>query len=114
MDEGNQTTELYFEVHITLDPVFDQQRNLAAAIGLRWGFRLAELIMRKETGAPEQPHQDDTFMTARGTDWNETRRRTIATVLDLQRAGFKVRRYKVENTLVDSNYEDRYQLLKTT
>ncbi len=96
------TTELYFEAHVTLDPVFGSTRERLAEVAKVYGFRVADLLMRKTAGGPAVPSAEDAFMTARSVRYDDIRERTVGVVQALQRAGFSVRRYKVENTLVDS------------
>jgi len=110
---GNQA-RLYFESHVTMDPVFDADRDKLAAIVKPFGFKLANLIMRKREADGEQPHQDDTFATAHGSELAAILERTRACVRALSEHGFVVRRYKVEDTVVDSRIEDELGLLENS
>lgn len=105
MDDAT-IARLYYEAHITIDPVFDQARVEAGVIADRHGFQLAELIMRKSRRERERQHQDDTFMTARAKRWFDIRTRTRAAVNELLRCGYGVRRWKIEDTLLDSKAGD--------
>jgi hypothetical protein len=98
--------KLYFEAHITIDPVPEEQRPVVQTLGNPWGFKLAKLLMQKG-----EPSKIDTFMTAHGGDSDDVGRRVRGMVIDLQRHGFNVRRYKVEDTLYDSRSEDVLGLL---
>ena len=89
------TTELYFEAHVTIDPV-DEEGDLRQLARAR-GFRLAELLMKKTL---DKSRLDD-FMTGRGKDYDDLLDRTQSLVEDLTQAGYNVRRYKLENTLLD-------------
>lgn len=91
------TTELYFEAHITTDPYEMGEFARLEAGARRYGFRVADLLLDK-TGTPSQADQ---FMTGRGQDYNELLARTVSLVAHLQLYGFVVRRYKLENTLLD-------------
>lgn len=108
-----RSTQLYFEVHVTLDPVFEHRRERAETIARAYGFRLAKL-----TKANGGEHTDDAFMTGRGTDYEVMRKTTCDLVGFLKREGFNVRRYKLENTLVDSKHRggahggDLWELLR--
>mgnify|MGYP000013416462 CR=1 FL=1 len=95
------TTELYFEAHITIEPVFDQQLALAETIAKRHGFRIADLLMLKRVADTPERSQYDTFMTGRSTDYADLFCRTEDCVFSLQSCGFQVWRYKIENTLLD-------------
>lgn len=105
-------SKLYYEVHVTIDPVFDARREVADAIAKSHGFKLAKLIMRKKEAEGETPAQDDTFMTGHGQDYEDMVDRTTRLVKFLQHNDFVVRRYKIEDTLADSRLEDVWNLLK--
>lgn len=102
---------LYFEAHVTIDPVFDHERELVEKIAQPHGFRLAKLIMRKREADAERPAQDDTFMTGHGKRRVDIQYRTRMLVEQLRAAGFRVRRYKIEDTVLDSRTEDELKLL---
>lgn len=92
------TTDLYFEAHVTIDPAKDEEweadlRDIAAT----FGFRVAELLMKK---GGERSRLDD-FMTARSGDYDDILDRTHRLVDALVANGYAVRRWKVENTLLD-------------
>jgi hypothetical protein len=100
---------LYFEAHITIDPVPEDGRAAVQVLGDRWGFKLAKLLMEKG-----KPSNLDTFMTGHGKLLDDMRRRVTGMVTDLQVAGYRVRRYKVEDTLFDSRTNDVLGLLEVT
>lgn len=100
----SDTVELYLEAHVTIEPVFDGRRVSAGVIAQRHKFRLAELLMKKERDATEERSDKDTFMTGHSKSKFDIESRTRALVLDLKANGFKVWRYKVEDTLVDSKH----------
>ncbi len=58
-----------------------------------------------------KPSELDTFMTAHGKDLQEITDRTREMVDLLQMSNFHVRRYKIEDTVMDSRTEDVLQLL---
>lgn len=105
------TTELYFEAHITIEPVFDARRLDAAFVAEVYRFRLAELLMRKRETDTARRSDKDTFMTGHSADWHDIVQRTTGCVRALREAGFKVWRYKIENTLLDSRRQDALELL---
>lgn len=95
---SQHTTELYFEAHVTIDPVLDvQQIGALTALVRPYGFRVAELLMKKGL---HKSRLDD-FMTTRGPDYDDIVTRTEECVAELTSAGYAVRRYKIENTLLD-------------
>jgi hypothetical protein len=104
-------TKLYYEAHVTIDPVFDIDRERAAIIAGYHKFKLANLIMRKREADEETPAQDDTFMTGHGKDLYDIKSRTKNLILTLQQFNFKVRRYKIEDTILDSRSEDVWKIL---
>lgn len=108
----DNTATLYYEAHVTIDPVFDDLRDVAEFYALKNRFNLAKLIMVKSMPGIDKLSQKDTFMTARGTNLHEISHRTIALVNDLKAAGFRIRRYKIEDTIIDSREKDELELLK--
>lgn len=105
-------SRLYFEAHITIDPVFDAARRQAEMLGEIYNFRMAKLILRKREADQERPHEDDSFFTGRAKDSDELIVRTAGLVKALRMSGFVVRRYKIEDTILDSRVEDELELLK--
>ena len=101
------TAKLYYEAHVTIDPVPEDQRPKVELLAHSWQFKLAKLFMDKGV-----PSQLGTFLTGHGKDLEGIKLRTRELVLDLQKAGYKVRRYKVEGTVLDSRSEDIFNLLK--
>lgn len=101
---------LYYESHVTIDPLItDHAQQLAVRIGQRYGFHLAKLYMDKGV-----PNQKDSFFTARRDQdigYAPIAIATHAFVWELKEHGFAVRRYKIEETLIDSRIKDELSLL---
>lgn len=98
-------TNLYFEVHVTLEPdALERIIDLTTVAG-QFGFRVADLI--KQNG---DPSNRDAFTTLRTKSYHDAKTKTKAFVAMLEKAKFTVKRYKVENTIVDSNHADDYGL----
>ena len=94
------TSRLYYECHVTLDPVPEVVRDYVTNICSRYGFKLAKLLMQK--GGPSDI---DTFCTAHDTEYEPLLVNMIKLIKALQRLGYTVRRYKIEDTLLDSRPE---------
>lgn len=91
-------TDLYFEAHVTIDPAKDEEWEAGLRyVAGEYGFRVAELLMKK---GGERSRLDD-FMTTRSTDYDDIVDRTNRLVDALIANGYVVRRWKVENTLLD-------------
>lgn len=103
--------ELYLEAHVTIEPVFDRDRTRAAAVASEYGFRLADLLMKKSRSETEKRSNKDTFMTGHSKSCDDIYLRTKNLIWDLQANGFKVWRYKIENTLLDSRSADVWGLV---
>lgn len=101
--------KLYFESHVTIDPPKVGQKRIVEALSRDQGFRLAKLFMRK--GSRDEAHQDDAFMTAHSMELEDIRTRTANLVRNLQMFGIRVRRYKIEDTILDSRNFDELELL---
>lgn len=96
----------YFECHITIDPVFAERRQLAGVLAGRHNFRLAKLFMTKE-----QPSTEDTFMTGSDRVSELLTLRMAQLISELQANAFTVRRYKIEDIVLDSRIDDVLKLL---
>jgi hypothetical protein len=95
------TTQLYFEAHVTVDPVFDGRLLQMKAIVKPYQFRVADLLMKKRAQDTAERSKEDTFCTGRGKNYADVKDRTTRLVSALKTFGFKVRRWKIENTLDD-------------
>lgn len=92
------TAKLYYEAHVTIDPPSPELESSVRLIAGLHRFKLANLFMRK-TGAE---HTDDAFLTGHGTELDDITYRTRTLCLGLKRLGATVRRYKIEDTVLDS------------
>lgn len=105
------TARLYYESHVTIEPVFDEKRERAAILAQQYGFKLAKLLMQKrELDTPERSNLD-TFMTSHSKNLEDILKRTSELVIALKAAGYKVWRYKIEDTMLDSRNADELGLL---
>jgi len=94
------TTTLYFEAHVTVDPVFDaSRRRIFEEICSVYGFKAADLFMQK--GKIFEPSKLDMFCTGRSVHYDPLSSRMHAMIMALRQADFIIRRYKIENTLLD-------------
>lgn len=94
--EATISEPLYFEAHITIDPVFDDKLIQFSEASAGSGFRVAKLLMQKG-----EPSKLDSFCTGKGKDGEELLERTMTLVKRLSKSGFNVRRYKIEAVVLD-------------
>lgn len=102
---------LYYECHITIEPLFDEQLDQVKDLVARYKFKVAELLMKKRTEDTEERSQYDTFMTSHGQEYNELENRMLLMVHSLQEHNIKVWRYKIEDVVLDSKINDKLGLL---
>lgn len=107
-----QKAKLYYESHITIEPVFDERLEQFKEICKPFSFQAASLLMKKRAQDTPERSQYDTFATGHGQDLDDIYARTRYLVIKLQTEGYQVWRYKVEDTLMDSRNEDVLELLK--
>lgn len=103
---SHQVAKLYYEAHITIEPVFDTQLKVVEAICHKHKFRLADLFMQKRKNDTPERSKFDTFATTRSKNYADIRGRTEKCVRQLQEYGFNVWRYKIEDTLLDVRLKD--------
>lgn len=104
--DRSDTAELYFEAHITLDPVPESERAEVEAMVRRYGFKLAKLLMDKGV-----PSQIDTLMTGHSRSLKQLSGDMRSAIAAVQHSGRVVRRYKIEDTVLDSWHKDVFKLL---
>lgn len=97
---------IYYEAHVTIEPVFDSSLTQFVELCSFQGFRVAELLMKKRSTDKPERSKYDSFCTARSDSYDDIVERTLALVKSLEKSGYKVWRYKVEDTLLDSNFND--------
>ncbi len=94
------TTELYFESHITFEPREKTDVELKLSdleeTAAKFGFKIANFAMYK----PDAP-EPKKFCSTRSKDYTDILKRTMTMYSHLGAIGYKVTRYKIENTLLD-------------
>lgn len=105
---------LYYECHITVEPVFDDKLELMKELCRSYQFRVADLLMQKRKADSPARSMYDTFCTGRHKDYKTLEARMELLIRDLQLWGFKVWRYKIEDALIDSRYNDTLGAVEDT
>lgn len=93
----NLSHSLYYECHVTIEPVFNERLEKLKLICSEYNFRVAKLTMEKG------PNQKDSFTTGRDKDVNRLLLRMMNLVENLKKEGFEVFRSKIENCILDTN-----------
>ncbi len=104
-------SDLYYEAHITIDPVFGLDLKDAKDFCEIYGFKVADLLMKKRAEDTPERSQYDTFATGHSQNYLDLGIRMQGCIKHLQGQGYKVRRYKIEDTLMDSRSKDVLGLL---
>ena len=104
--ENRRADRHYYEAHVTVEPIFDEELIKFEATARIHGFRVATLLMKKrKTDSPERS-ANDSFCTGRSISYSDIKDRMLSLLEDLKSEGFEVWRYKIESTLLDSRYDD--------
>lgn len=104
--------KMYFECHITIEPVFDERLSQIKEIATRHGFRVADLLFQKRKEDTPTLSKYDTFMTMHHVFLEDMKFAMINLISELIESGFKVLRYKIEDIVLDSRIEDCYNLVR--
>lgn len=91
---------VYWEAHVTIEPVFDERREELERVSKFCGWKLAELLMQRSREAVPERSNKDSFLTKRGTSEGLSQD-MYRFVEQLQEAGFKVWRFKLEACYID-------------
>lgn len=111
--ERRRDSRHYYEAHVTVEPVFEDRLEEFKVICQDYKFRVASLFMQKRREDTEERSKNDSFCTGRGISYTDIEKRMLALVSRLEKEGFKVWRYKIESTVMDSRYDDsKYSLDK--
>lgn len=103
---------LYYECHITIEPVFDEKLEEIKEIVKPFNFKVAHLLMKKREDDTEERSKTDTFMTGHSkADYWDLEGRMCQLIDKLKLSGFKVWRYKIEEIAIDSRISDVFELL---
>ncbi len=106
---------MYYESHVTIEPVFDEKLEEATVIAIRHKFRIANLLMQKREADTPERSKHDTFMTGHSAATEEglveINTRTFRLIQDLKKEGFVVWRYKIEHAIVDSRTNDIWSMI---
>lgn len=104
--EKRRSTRHYYEAHVTIEPVFEERLASFKEVCHDYKFHVANLLMQKRKNDTEERSKNDSFCTGRGISYTDIKTRMLALVNRLEKEGFKVWRYKIESTLLDSRYDD--------
>lgn len=101
----------YYESHITIEPVFDEDLDKVTHIAESQRFKVAKLLMKKRAEDTEERSKYDTFMTGHSQEYNDLEERMKGCINTLISKGYKVWRYKIEHVVLDSREFDALELL---
>lgn len=102
---------LYYESHITIEPVFDDRLELFKELCKPYGFKVANLLMQKRKLDTPERSRYDTFCTGRHKGYYTLEHRMIFLIKTLKENDFEVWRYKIEDAIIDSRYDDIWRIL---
>ena len=94
---------LYYESHVTIEPVFDEKLERFVSLCTSRGFRVAKLLMQKGVA-----NDKDSFCTGQSKDIDELRHRMILLVDSLLDNEFTIYRYMIEAVVLDVRLKVRY------
>lgn len=102
---GTSYSGKQFEAHITIEPVEGDRLDLLHCLVNHYGFRVADLVMVKQRRVTEERSTRDAFCTGWGNDSADLKLDVLNLKMDLEGQGFKVWRWKIEETIEDWRVE---------
>lgn len=88
---------IYFECHVTIEPVEGERLNKFTELCEKWDFKVAKLLMQKTL----DPSKLDSFCTCKRRNFTEVHNRMNWLLADLEAHVFNVYRYKIEAIIID-------------
>lgn len=101
----------YYECHITIKPVFDEQLETFKQLCSDCNFKVADLLMKRKENGTEEKSVNDSFCTGRNKNFNEMKIQMLSLLHCLKINGFHILRYKIEDVFLDSKKDDSEFLL---
>jgi len=95
-----------YECHITIDPVSGSELDSFESMCAFYRFKVAKLL--KDNGLPSDKDQ---FATGHDVDYTSLEGRMVLLCRELKMEGYVIRRYKIEEILLDSRMGDTWQLI---
>jgi hypothetical protein len=95
---------LYYEVHVTITPPKPSEVEHLSMLASKYGFRMAKLFKLSDGSSNDK----DAFFTYRSTPgelFEQVRSKMLHFVGELAMELFTVKRYKIEDTLLDTKLE---------
>ena len=103
---------MYYESHITIEPVFEQRLEELNTYAKAYGFKVANLLMQKRKEDSPERSKSDTFCTGWSTDdKKDLEKRMVGLITALKQTDYKIYRYKIEECILDSREADVLGLL---
>lgn len=107
-----EESKIYYECHVTIEPVFDEKLEKLKELCKEYGFSVADLLFKKRKEDSPTRSEYDSFCTARDINIHRIRARLLALLLDLKDSGYQVWRYKIEDTIIDSKHDDSFFMIQ--
>jgi hypothetical protein len=101
---------LYYEIHVTIewsDRVL-QYLDVLKQLAKNNGFHMGDLLLMKRD---EERSHKDVFFTARADTYDEAEEMVVNFERLLDAGTYKVIRYKIEDTVLDSKINDKLGIL---
>ncbi len=92
---------MIYECHITIDPVFNERLEQFKNICKDYNFKVAKLLM-----ANDRLSDKDSFCTGHSKSLIEIQNKMLNLLAALKENNYAIRRYKIEQILLDSRYND--------
>lgn len=102
---------LYYEIHITIEPLFDEDLEKVKQLAISNNYKVANLLMKKRQEDTPERSMYDTFMTGHKKDKSVAIASCIDIVKKLKDDGVSVYRYKIEDVTIDSRNYDLFGIL---
>lgn len=100
-DPALDASRLYYEAHVTIPPLTNAQIAEIDALCAARDWRRSTFVMEKDGSIP------NAFVSMRSASRQDIIDRTASMVQQLVQLGYTVLRWKVEDTVVDSNRGDQ-------
>jgi hypothetical protein len=97
---------IYYECHITIEPILDERLDLLKSICSKHNFKVADLLMTKRSHDTPERSKNDSFCTSRNVDYNILHANMTSLVNEIRLNNLVVWRQKIEAVILDERFKN--------
>jgi hypothetical protein len=99
----------YYEAHVNLGEMDTIHKVALPEVLNNLDFKTTDIVNLPIEGLEQEDF--DTIITTKSDKLEDIKNKVYLAVVGLTELGYKVNRYKIESTIIDSKFDDKWELL---